>query len=220
MGFLNTIVEYEGVVVDVRPRYWAAHRAALEQVGCRGPEESEFWRLWRIGAPAAQFVRHAKPEQVAQYVRFREERIDNVELMSLDQAPDDAAVNLRLLKQMGTCHLVSLSRNRDGLNATLDRLDLWMYFESKQLLPADRERRVEAIKKIAGTTRITMAIASSVAFAYAAGEAGCRVVGMTTGTSFPKFLRQVGVDAFFDSLDALTDALSRHDPELQRMGIF
>jgi hypothetical protein len=45
------------------------------------------------------------------------------------------------------------------------------------------------------------------------------VVGIKNGPVYPKFLRQVGVDVFYDDLDQLTDALARHDPELQRIGI-
>jgi len=40
---------------------------------------------------------------------------------------------------------------------------------------------------------------------------------MKTGPTFPKFMQQVGVDVFFDSLDDLTDALARRSPELQKI---
>jgi len=56
--------------------------------------------------------------------------------------------------------------------------------------------------------------------AYAAGEAGCRTVGLKNGPAVPKLLRQVGVDVLFESLDELTDALSSHHPDLQRIGVF
>jgi hypothetical protein len=77
---------------------------------------------------------------------------------------------------------------------------------------------VQALQEMAGGIR-TMAVAGTIPFAYAANEAGCRVVGMKTGVAFPKQFRQVGVDVFFDSLDDLTEALARHDPELQRIGV-
>ncbi len=220
MAFLNTIIEYEGPVVDVEPRYWAAHQAAIQAVGFQGPPRSEFWRLWRTGATDSQFVRFGRPQKALDYARIRAEKLDSSELMVLDQAGPKTAENLRLLKQMGASHLVSLSRNRDGLNAVLDRLDLWMHFESKQCLPEDRDRRVEALCKLAGGLRVTLAVVGTVPMAYAAGEAGCRTIGLKNGPAVPKLLRQVGVDVFFESLDELTDALSSRHPELQRMGVF
>jgi len=218
MSFINTIVEYEGVVVEVRPRYWAAHKAALAALGLAGPHEEEFWRLWRTGAAHGTFI-HGRPHLVAEYLRVRDQHMDNTDLMALDQPQPGAGVNLRLLKQMGSCHLVTLCRNRDGINATLDRLDLWMHFDSKQVLPDDRDRRIEALRQLVGGHHSTLAIAGTVPFAYVAGEAGCRVVGMKNGPAVPKRLRQVGVDVFFDSLDELTDALAKRHPDLQRIGL-
>lgn len=220
MAFLNTIVEFEGPVVDVEPRCWAAHQAAVRAVGFQGPPQAEFWRLWRTGAADAQFVRFGRPQKAGDYARIRAEQIDTTELMALDQAGPKTPENLRLLKQMGSCHLVSLSRNRDGLNATLDRLDIWMHFESKQCLPENRDRRVEALRRLAGGYRVTLAIVGTVPMAYAAGEAGCRTVGLKNGPAVPKLLRQVGVDVFFESLDELTDALISRHPDLLRIGVF
>lgn len=219
MPFLNTIVEYEGVVIDVRARHWAAHRAGLEAVGLAGPAEDEFWRLVRLGSPDSAFLKPARPHHVAEYVRVRDGLIHSTGLMALDTAQPGASENLRVLKQLGACHLATLCDNRAGINATLDRLDLWIHFDRKTALPRDSDRRVEAIREMMGEHVCTLAVAGSVPFAYAAGQAGARVVGMKTGTAFPKHLRQVGVDACFDSLDALTDALTRRDPELTRIGL-
>ncbi len=218
MGFLTTIIEYDGALVNVRPRYWAAHREAIAAVGWNGPTEEEFWRLVRTGAPDSLRVPRAKTAQVLEYARRRDERLHASDLIALDEAWPDPPANLKILKDMGTCHLVSLCQNRDALNASLDRLDLWMYFDKKQVLPADSDRRVEALREMTSGTR-TMAVAGSVPFAYAANEAGCRVVGLKRGLAFPKQMRQVGVDVFYESLDELTDALGSHDPDLQRIGV-
>ena len=218
MGFLTTIVEYEGVLANVRLRYWTAHQEAIAAIGWQGPTEAEWWRLVRTQASDGLMAPHAKTPQVHEYARRRDERIHAADLIALDEAWPNAAVDLKVLKDMGTCHLVSLCPNRDALNAALNRLDLWMYFDKKQVLPTDRDRRVQAIREIAASTR-TMALAGTVPFAYAANEAGCRVVGLTTGLAFPKQMRQVGVDVFYDSLDELTNALARHDPELERLGV-
>jgi phosphoglycolate phosphatase-like HAD superfamily hydrolase len=220
MAFINSIVEYEGPVVDVRPRYWAAHCEALAATGLTGPTEEEFWRLWRTGSPPGMFARHGKPHMVDEYLRKRNERIDSSELMAHDEPQPKAAEDLRVLKQLGNCHLATLCANREGINATLDRTGLWLFFDQKRSLPESRERRVAAIRELIGGQQRTLAVAGTVAFAYAAGEAGCRVVGMKNGPAVPQSLRRVGVDVFFDSLDALTDALTRHDPELQRIGLF
>lgn len=220
MGFLVTIIEWEGVLVDVRRRYWAAHREAIESVGFQGPTEEEFWRLWRAGEPDSKMVPHGKSHQVAEYVRRRQERIDASDLMEDDEAQKGAAANLRVLKNLGVCHLATLCRNRAGINTALDRLDLWMYFDRKEVLPDDRGRRVALLRELVGGQRSALAVAGTVAFAYAASEAGCRVVGMNHALAYPKRLRQVGVDVFYESLDALTDALTRRDPELQRIGLY
>lgn len=219
MSFLNTIVEWEGPVIDVRPRYWAAHRAAVQAVRFQGPTEDEFWRLYRTGSPDGMLVPGAKPAQVMEYRRLRDEQINSTELMALDELQPAVVTNLKVLKNMGAVHLVSLCQNREGINATLNRLDVWLYFEQKRPLPQDSDRRVTAIRELMGGTQRALAVAGTVPFAFAANEAGCRVVGIKSGPTFPKFLRQVGVDVFYNDLDELTDALARRDPELQRIGI-
>lgn len=220
MGSLTTIIEYEGPVGNVRPRYWAAHQRAIAATGFEGPPADEFWRLWRTGADDAQMVRFGKAGKVADYKRQRSDLIDSTELMAMDEPTTDAANQLRVLKGLGECHLVTLSRNIDGFKATLDRLDLWIWVNSRLSLPEHRERRVEAIRQLAGRQRSVLAVAGSVPFAYAASQAGCRVVGIKGGPTYPNRLRQVGVDLIYDSLDELTDALTQRDTELQRIGIF
>jgi len=220
LSFLNTIVEFEGPVVDVRPRYWSAHKSAVTAINFEGPPPDEFWRLVRTGATDGMMVRYGKSHHIAEYTRLRDEARDGTELMKLDEAQPKAADNLRVLKGMGVCHLVTHCQNREGINATLNRLDLWMYFDQKRVLPADRDRRVQALREVIGGHRVTLAVVGTVPMAYAAGEAGCRVVGVRTGLAVPKLLQQVGVDVFYDSLDDLTDALASRDPDLQRIGIF
>lgn len=219
MSFLNAIIEFEGPIVDVRPRYWAAHQKAAEAVNCSGPQPDEFWRLVRTGSADATMVPRGKPAQVAEYTRLRDELLESGELMALDELQPQVVENLRVLKPMGASHLVTLSQNRDGVNATLDRLDVWMYFDQKRSLPVDRERRVQTLREMAGSQR-TLAVVGSVPMAYAAGEAGCRVIGVRGGTAFPKRLQQVGVDVVYDGLEELTDALSRRAPELHKIGLF
>lgn len=219
MAFLNTIVEFEGPVIDVQPRYWAAHRAAADAGRFTGPDPDEFWRLVKTDAPPGKFIPAARPAQLAEYLRIREEKFHSSELMALDQPQNNAAVSLKVLKQMGGCHMITAGRNREGINAVLNRDELWLQFDKKVLLPVDRDRRVEAIKELVGSYRQTVAVVSSVPVAYAAGEAGCLTIGVTSGPAYPKQLRQVGVDVFFDSLDALTDALGTRHPDLERLGL-
>lgn len=219
MTFLNTIIEWEGPIVNVRPRYWAAHQAALRGLSFKGPAEDEFWRLVRTGAPAGMFVPYGKPPAVAEYARVRDEHLHGTALMALDELQPAVVENLKVLKSMGCCHLASLCQNREGINATLNRLDVWIYFEQKRPLPADSDRRVETLKELMAPSARNLAVAGSVPFAFTANEAGCRVVGIRSGLAFPKQFRQVGVDVFYDDLDQLTDALARRDPKLQRIGL-
>ena len=219
MSYFNTIVEWEGVVVDVRARYWAAHRAAVKTVGFDGPTEEEFWRLLKTGASDGQMVRFGRERKVTDYARVRDERLQGSELMETDELVPTARENLPVLKQLGGCHLVTLCPNIEGVNATLNRLDVWMHFDQKRALPADRERRKGILKDLAGGQRRTLVVAGTVPLAYAAAEAGLAVVGMKTGLAFPQRMRQVGVDLFFETLDGLTEAMTRHDPQLERLGV-
>jgi len=219
MSFLNTIIEFEGPVVNVRPRYWAAHKVAITAVKFEGPSEDEFWRLTRTAAPDGMMVRYGKPHHVAEYTRLRNEQLNTSELMALDEPQAKAAENLRVLKSLGVCHLVTLCQNRDGINTTLNRLDLWIHFDQKRALPEDRDRRVAALKELTIGQRNNLAVVGSVPMAYAAAEAGFCLVGLRTGLAVPKLLQQVGVDVFYDNLDELTDAIGRRDADLVRFGI-
>lgn len=206
--------------MDIRARTWAAHREAMTAVGFEGPAADEFWRLTRTGAPLAQIVRFGKDRHVQEYTRIRNERMEAADLMALDELQPGAALNLPVLKKLGNAHLVTLSRNRDAINATLDRLNVWMHFDRKQVLPVDQDRRVQTLRELAGEYAVTLAIVGTVPMAYAAGEAGCRLIGLSNGPVVPKLLRQVGVDLVYPDLDALTDALSKRDPDLERIGVY
>ncbi len=218
MAYINTIIEWEGAVIDVRPRFWAAHQEAIQPTGYRGPSEEEFWRLIKIGADLGAMLPHAKPPQVAEYKKLWHEKVESTEFMTNDELQPTAANNLRVLKQMGNAHLVTLSSNSKGVNETLDRLDVWMHFDQKRSLPENRERRVKTLKDLAGGHRTTLVVAGTVPLAYAAAQADLSVVAMRTSLAFPKQFRQVGVDVFFDTLDELTDALINGDEALQRIG--
>ena len=220
MAAFNILMEFEGPVVDLRPRYWAAHQQVLEGLGFSGPPEEEFWRLVRTGAADGAFVRFGKERHGVEYGEKRAALLDDSSLMALDELQPGAEQSLPALKKMGSQHLVTLCRNRDGINASLDRLNIWMHFDKKQVLPADRDRRVDALKELRGEYTNTLAIVGTVPMAHVAGEAGCRVIGIANGPTFPNRLRQAGVDAVYDDLDALTDALSTRDNQLQRLGLF
>jgi len=220
LSVLNFIVEFEGPVANVRPRYWSAHKEAIQSVGCEGPSEDEFWRLVRKGAPDAEIVRFGGLSKIQAYTAMRDEQIDSTDLMRLDELQPGTDQALRSLKQRGTAHLVTCCQNRPGINATLDRLDIWIHFDQKQALPENRERRVGTLSELTGEVGLTLAVVGTVPMAYAAGEAGCRLVGVNNGPTTPNRLRQVGVDVLFDSIDELTDALDRRDPQLQRAGLF
>src|SRR5262245_2789401 len=131
MSYLNTILEWEGSIINVRPRYWAAHQAAVKSAGFQGPPADEFWRLYRTGASDGLMVPYGKPHHIAEYTRVRNEKINSTELMALDELQPAVVENLKVLKSMGGCHMASLCQNRDGVNATLNRLDVWLYFEQK-----------------------------------------------------------------------------------------
>ncbi len=219
MGSLNTIIEFEGPVVDVRRRWWAAHKAAAAAIGLDGPPEDEFWRLVRKGSPDGMIMRHARPHQLLEYTRIRTEQQDSTALMALDEPQPALKENLRVLKQLGTCRLITTCRNQEGINATLDRLDVWMCFERRIILPEDRNRRLSLLRELAAGYPSTLAIVGSVPVALAAANAGCRCVGLKEGLAYPNNLRQVGVDAFFDTLDALTDAVISRHADLQRIGL-
>lgn len=218
MSLFNTIIEFEGGVVDVQPRYWAAHRAAMTALKMSGPTQSEWWRLTRLNSPDSLYAPAARGPLLAEYIRVRNEHRDSTEAMQMDEAPPGTEGSLRMLKQMGPCHLATLCSNRDGINATLDRLSVWMNFDQKKVLPEHRERRVVAIRELMGSMR-TLMVVGTVPMAYAAGEAGCLTVGLRNGPTFPKLLQQVGVDVFYDSLDQLTDAIANRDEGLRRIGL-
>ncbi len=112
MPFLNTIIEYDGIIVNNRKRAWAAHKAAIDQVGFAGPGPDDFWRLYRLNAPDSQRVPLGKTPVVLQYARLRDERSEATDLIALDEPQPHLETSLKLLKQLGACHLVTLCRNR------------------------------------------------------------------------------------------------------------
>lgn len=219
-SFLNIVVEWEGAVVEVRPRYWAAHRAAAEAIGERGPNEEEFWRLVKIGAEPGAFVPHAKPDRAREYARLRDELRDSSELMEKDELLEGALPGLPVLKNMGACHLVTLSGNIDGINAALNRLDVWMHFDRKRALPQDRDRRAQLLGEVAGGMGRALVVAGTVSLALTAARAGLPTVALKSGLAFPRQFRQTGIELFFENLDELSDALIENRGIFSPIGLF
>ena len=215
MSSFNMIFQWEGVVVDVRPRYWQAHQQAVAAVALTGPPENEYWRLFRSGASDRQLVPHAKPLRLEEYNQRRQELLASASLLALDKPQPGAAQSLGQLKRMGSCRLATLEGDRRELETAVGRLQLGDCFDRTEVLPEDRNQREALLRKLAEGSRTTLAVAGTIPFAYAADQAGCCVVGFKSGLTYPKFMHQVGVDLIFGSWEELTDALGQHDPQLR-----
>jgi phosphoglycolate phosphatase-like HAD superfamily hydrolase len=215
---MELIVELDGPIVDVRPRYYEAHRRVQGELGLASRNADEFWRLVRKGAPPVEVVRPHRFGQVDEYVRLFAARVTMEDLLALDRPQPDASAAMVGLSDIAICKLVVLRGDRNAAQRLLDQYELWRFFRTLRLLSQDRARRIAQLSELTERGAQAIVAAGTDALARSAREAGFLVVGVGNGCCTPMRLRQAGADALVKDLSELLEIIRRPTDEILRAG--
>jgi len=216
---LRFIVEFDGVLADVVPAWYAAHRAAAEAVGWSRLDEATFRRLIRTKGREADILPGAKQAKLDAYDTEFLKLIEQDASIAALTPQDGLFERFRQFQRFGPIVLVTTGGNIEarrrwvagqpwsGSVARFERLD-----------PDARKRPVELGVLSEGDER-TAVVASSDVLVRSADAAGLFVVGVSTGTCTVKRLQQAGARVVYKALDELTTSLRDGAADLIRAGM-
>jgi phosphoglycolate phosphatase-like HAD superfamily hydrolase len=215
---MQVVIELDGPILDIRPRYTQAHRLVQAELGLASREAGEFWRLVRKGAGLDEIVRPFRPGQSRAYARRFEEVVASDALLDLDVPQPGVGAHLAALRAVASCGLVAHRANREATQRLLDRYELWRWFRTLRLLSRDRSVRVSQLAELVGLEAQTVMAIASEPLVRSARETGAVTVGIASGACTPRRLRQAGAELVVADVGELLEAIRTSSTELLRAG--
>ena len=215
---MQIVIELDGPIVDIRGRYFAAHRHVQGELGLASREPNVFWRLIRTGSELAPIVKPYRPAQLEAYARGFLAALSDPSLLELDVPQPDVLAHLAGLRELAPCSLVVARPDRQAAQSLLDRHELWRHFSTLRSLSQDLDARTSQWSDLVGQDDQTLAGVADAPTARAAREAGAITVGIANGPCTPRRLRQAGADVVVAHLGELLAAIRTADESLCRAG--
>jgi len=213
------LIEFDGVLVDVRAVYYAVHCRSARDSGWSCLDEPTFWRLIRTKGRHSGLLPGARAGLVESYhARFESEIEATENIAQFDSRPGCADV-LRRLSRHGSCAGVTFGRNVDARRAVLESGKIGDVVDRLDGLHEDPRRRPGELTILATGQPRTMVVAAGDALIRAAGQAGLFCVGVSSGYCSARRLHQAGADVVYTKLEELVDSLERGAPDLVRAGL-
>ncbi len=216
---MRFILEFDGVITDVMPAFYAAHRVAAEAVGWSRLDEATFRRLIRTKGREADVLPGAKQVKLDAYeAKFLEIIEEDAGIAELT-AQDGLFERFRQFLRFGAVVLVATGRNIDARRQWIARQPWAEHVERFERLDEDARRRPVELGVLSEGDDRTVAVASSDVLVRSADAAGLFVVGVSTGTCSVKRLQQAGARVVYKALDELTTSLRNGAADLIRAGM-
>lgn len=216
---MRFILEFDGVIADVMPAFYAAHRVAAEAVGWSRLDEATFRRLIRTKGREADVLPGAKQVKLEAYeVKLLEIVEEDARIADLT-AQDGLFELFRQLLRFGSVVLVATGRNIDARRQWVARQPWAEHVERFERLDEDARRRPVELGVLSEGDERTVVVASSDVLVRSADAAGLFVVGLSTGTCSVKRLQQAGARVVYKALDELTTSLRDGAVDLIRAGL-
>ena len=213
------LIEFDGVLADLRAVYYAAHCCAARESGWSWLDESTFWRLIRTKGRQADFLPGARVGLVESYhtrFEFEVEATENIAQIEWRLGSADA---LRELSRHGSCAGVTVGSNLGARRAILESGRIGDSVDRLDCLHEDPRRRPGELTILATGQARTIVVAAGDALIRAAGQAQLFCVGVSSGCCSARRLHQAGADAVYTELEELVDSLNRGAPDLVRAGL-
>jgi len=216
---MRLILEFDGLLADVMPAMYAAHREAAASVGWSRLDEGTFRRLIRTKGREADVLPGAKQVKVDAYEQAFQARLEQDEsIRSLDPQPglDD---DLRRLGRFGQVVLITLGRNLEARRAWLGEQRLSDGVEAFERLDEDPRRRPVELRVLADNDERAIVVATSDAVIRSADTAELFTVGVSSGPCSVKRLQQAGPRIVYKELAELAGSLKAGGADLVRAGL-
>lgn len=216
---MRVILEFDGVIADVMPGYFAAHRDAAQSVGWSRLDEPTFRRLTRTRGSEAELLPGAKPAKMASY-RVAWDRLVEADAAVSSLKPQAGLPEfVRQLRRFGSLIVVTVRPNIEARRHWLDRqggLDAISCFER---LSDDPRRRPVELKVLAANDDRTIVVGSSDTLVRSADAGELFVIGLSTGDCSVKRLTQAGARLVYAAPEQLSNSLQTGGADLVRAGM-
>jgi phosphoglycolate phosphatase len=200
------LLDLDGPILDVRRRYYAAHRRAAEGLPeVRMLDAQAYWAAKRRRAPLAEVLGvPADDPAVARYRVCWLEVIEADDLLALDGVQPRAVEALERLRVFPERVVVTLRTSEGGVRATLERLDLLPLVTAVEVVShAAGSKRSAFARRGAGAVAATVAIGDTEVDIEAAQHAGFPVIAVSCGIRSGAVLSTLGATAVVpDLMDA------------------
>ena len=213
------LIEFDGVLADLRAVYYAAHCNAARASGWSWLDESTFWRLIRTKGKQAGFLPGARAGLVESYRRRFEFEVEATENIAQFEGRLGDATALRKLSRHGSCISLTIGANLDARRAILKSGRIGDFVDRLDGLHEDPRRRPGELTILATGQPRTIVVVADDALIRAAGQAELFCVGVSSGYCSARRLHQAGADVVYSELEELVDSLDRGAPDLVRAGL-
>lgn len=188
------IIDLDGPVLEVAPRYWAAHEIALARSGARGlvGDVAALWAAKRTGAPVAD------PERGAYLDAFRAV-VERDDLLLLDRLQPGALEALARLATRFDVHILSLRTNAAGARARCSSLGITTV-APVTFVAHNPEGKVPAARALASGSTVVAVVGDTEADAAVARALGAPFWGVTCGIRTEERLRAEGAERVLPDL--------------------
>ncbi len=216
---MRFILEFDGVLADVMPGYFTAHRAAAQVVGWSRLDEPTFRRLTRTKGVEADILPGAKAAKLTAYHAEFERLVEADDAVAGLEPQADTADFLRQLGRFGSLLLVTVRSNIDARQRWLAHRD-WSGAPPRfEKLDDNPRRRPVELKVLAEKDDRTVVVASSDILVRSADAADLFVIGVSCGECSIKRLTQAGARMVYKTPDQLTTSLQTGAADLVRAGM-
>lgn len=216
---MRFILEFDGVLADVMPAYYAAHRVAAEAVGWSHLDEATFRRLIRTKGREADVLPGAKQLKLDAYeVEFLEIIEEDAGIAQLT-TQDGLSERFRQFLRFGPVVLVATGRNIDARRQWVAHQPWAEHVDRFEPLDEDARRRPVELGVLSEGDERTVVASSSDLLLRSADAAGLFAVGVSTGACSVKRLQQAGARVVYKALEQLTTSLRDGAADLVHAGM-
>jgi phosphoglycolate phosphatase-like HAD superfamily hydrolase len=197
------IVDLDGPILDVAPRYFAAHLEALAASGAT-PLVGDAAAFWQAKRRSEAVARDASGTSATTYAAAFKERVERDDLLALDRLQPGALSALGRLSGRHPLAILSLRTNLAGARATVWRLGI-DELAAVTFVPHNPEGKVPAARALVaarGTPGVLAVIGDTEADAAVAAALGAPFWGVSCGIREAARLQGFGAARVEASLEA------------------
>lgn len=216
---MRFIVEFDGVVANIREVHYAVYRDVAEEVGWSRVDIATFWRQTRRQGTQADVLPGARLSLRTELLRRFAQRIEETDEIAKYTTQPGFEQMIASMSRDGDVALVTLGANRPARSAWLAKIGWASLAERFETLSDDPRRRGVELRVLASGEPRTVVVASSDAIVRAAGSAGLFSIGISCGACTPARLHQAGADVVYTVPDGLTTSLGSGAEDLIRAGL-